>query len=426
MNSNTVIAVIFIIALVVAPLHAQPEEGVVQIFTEYNLTKSTGAGSGFFIRIDNFSYIVTCFHVLEGADKVTIVDSAKNRYRSDEKVSDELGICFLDAQHDIAILKLLKQVDGLHYLDLDEKALKLDSARPGGAAWPDAGKEVVLIGHPQFIPYLQLSGRIIRSTFLRSEEFKTIQGLKIFSDEPIIDLLAIDTTIGAGMSGGPVLLNNKVVGIASGSIQKETVGTIGWAIPVKEIRKFVEDKDNFPLMSLQGFKWPVQTLIAAGWTKSRHIRNPDQARSVKSLRDIFANRNASTHALEIDHEKAMLDENRLIRMVGRITHISKVPGDVGGLPSRRLTINAEGDDGNELGIIVSLEVPENYLPDTLSEPQEEPRDYGRVEFSGELSVTPLAMGAFIKLYVNALSLDDLDDGVEPRGITDSQVKSGIE
>lgn len=397
-------------------VQAQHEKGVVQIFTEYRETKAVGSGSGFYLELNDEAYVVTCYHVIQNADEITIVDLDGRRFRHSDNIHDEIGICVVKENHDLAVLKILSEGDPLHYLEVDERALNITGSEPGGKAWPAAGSEVMLVGHPQFIPYLHMFGRTMRSSFLKSEEFKTIQGLKIFSDQPVIDLLAIDVTIGAGMSGGPVLLNGKVVGVASGSIQKETVGTIGWAIPIKELRDFVADKDAFPSKSLSGFTWPRQNLIAAGWTKSRHNRDPKKARVVKTLEDVYAKVSSENGELEIDRETLMLDENSFITMVGEITHINKVRGQSGGLASRKFLITPEGENGPNEQMQVSLNVPENYLPDSLLNRQPGTNRYGRIRFTGELSAQPLVLGRVIKLFVDALSIDDLSDQEMPRGV----------
>lgn len=418
---QAVIAVLLLFASnFVQPVYAQHEKGVVQIFTEYRDTKAIGAGSGFYLKLGDTSYIVTCYHVIQNADEITIVDLDGRKFRHRDDVRDELGICVVNADHDLAVLKILKTVNGVHYLEIDEKALNTIHTEPGGAAWPTAGSEVMLVGHPQFIPYLHMFGRTMRSSFLKSGEFKTIQGLKIFSDTPVIDLLAIDVTIGAGMSGGPVLMNGKVVGVASGSIQKETVGTIGWAIPIKELHDFLDNKEKFPPESLSGFSWPQQNLIAAGWTKSRHNRDPQKAREVKTLGDVYAKLSSDNGQLEVDRETLMLDENSFISMVGEITHINKVRGQSGGLASRNFTIVPEGEDDISERMLVSLDIPENYLPDALLDPQPAADGYGRICFTGELSAQPLILGRKIKLFVDALSIDDLSDEELPRGITPAE------
>ncbi len=313
-SMKTVLVIACILAICRLEATAEPTEGVVQIFTRYQVTKKVGYGSGFFLQIGGKWYVVTAYHVVQDADEIIVVDRQGNRFRSTDAVHDELEvIAYGKEDHDLALLRIVKPIAGLKGLQLDEKALRLD---PESDAWPLAGSEVHLIGHPQFISYLHLFGRTIRNSFLKSREFKTISGTKIFSDAPVIDLLAVDVTIGSGMSGGPVLLQNKVIGVASGSIQKETVGTIGWAIPIKELRDFVESPGGFTSFKLERYAWPKQKLITSGFAKARRSRSLDFARKIAVMRDLFARGNVAS--FEEDRDNLLKEENKFIRVSGQV------------------------------------------------------------------------------------------------------------
>ena len=154
-------------------------------------------GSGFVI--DSEGYVVTNHHVIDGADKITVILNDGTRYPAELKGADP--------KTDLALLKIDPE-QPLSYVSFGDS----DQARVGD--W------VIAIGNP-----FGLGGSV--TTGIVSARGRDIHA------GPFDDFLQIDAPINRGNSGGPVFdTEGKVIGINTAiySPNGGSVG-IGFAIP---------------------------------------------------------------------------------------------------------------------------------------------------------------------------------------------------
>ncbi|NPV87941.1 PDZ domain-containing protein [Coprothermobacteraceae bacterium] len=188
-------------------------EAVVSIQTEsvqydifFQPIPQEGLGSGFFISGDG--YILTNRHVIEGAQKITVITKDGKRYTAQVIGSDVLS--------DLAVLKV--PVSNAKYLTFRS------------AATVQVGEFVVAIGNPLGLNFSATFGVL-------SAKERSIQ-------EPngalIVDMLQTDAAINPGNSGGPLLdLGSQVIGINT-AISSEGQG-IGFAVSSDTAVKVIND-----------------------------------------------------------------------------------------------------------------------------------------------------------------------------------------
>lgn len=167
----------------------------------------TSLGSGFVISDDG--YVLTNFHVIDGADKVTVTLSDRREFQAEVIGSDE--------QYDVAVLRI--KADGLRWL------------RPGNSKSVEAGQWVVAIGSPFGLDHSVTAG--IVSAVGRSNPY---------SGQQYVPFIQTDVAINRGNSGGPLLNTaGEVVGINS-QIFSNSGGFMGvsFAIPIDLAMSAVE------------------------------------------------------------------------------------------------------------------------------------------------------------------------------------------
>lgn len=175
---------------------------------------NAAAGSGFVISSDG--YIVTNYHVIEGAStiKVTFYDGTEY---SATLVGGE-------ANNDVAVLKI--DAEGLTPVIIgDSDALHV-------------GQTVSAIGNP-----------LGELTFSQSAGVISAKDRAVtMSDGTTINMLQTDCTINSGNSGGPLFnLYGEVIGITSakysnnGDSGEATIEGIGFAIPMNDVVDMIKD-----------------------------------------------------------------------------------------------------------------------------------------------------------------------------------------
>ena len=175
-------------------------------------TTSAASGSGFIISNDG--YILTNFHVIDDASKVTV--SAYDGKSYDAKI---VGY---DESNDIAVLKV--EAEGLSPVVL------------GDSENLNVGDSVVAIGNPLGELTFTLTTGVISA---KDREIT-------FSDGMTMNLLQTDCAINSGNSGGALFnLYGEVIGVtnakySSSSGGEASIDNIGFAIPMNSIRSIVE------------------------------------------------------------------------------------------------------------------------------------------------------------------------------------------
>lgn len=152
---------------------------------EFRQEKGFATGTGFFVSNDG--YVVTNFHVIEGAKSITVVNTSDGK----EFVAKLIQT---DPINDVAILKI----------DAKTTGLPLVTNFIGSK-----GDEVLTLG----FPLISIQGQEQKATFGRINALSGIQG--------DARLIQIDVPIQPGNSGGP-LLNNRgeVIGVVTATLNQ--------------------------------------------------------------------------------------------------------------------------------------------------------------------------------------------------------------
>ncbi len=172
-----------------------------------------GSGSGFIISDDG--YIVTNHHVVDGADRVTVILSDRREY--------DAVVVGTDQRSDLALLRV--------------EAEDLPSLLLGNSSDLQVGQWVLAIGSPFGLDYSVTAGIVSA----KGRSLPTERG------ENYVPFIQTDVAINPGNSGGPLFnLEGEVVGVNS-QIFTRSGGSIGlsFAIPSKVVKNIVDQlRDN--------------------------------------------------------------------------------------------------------------------------------------------------------------------------------------
>src|SRR5437899_2443978 len=170
-----------------------------------------GAGSGFVI--DPRGYILTNFHVVEGAQSIEVVLGDQSHH-----AAKFIGA---DQRNDVALIKI------------DPKGKKLVTLSLGDSAALQVGQKVLAIGNP-------FGFQSTLTTGIVSALGRTVQTSQTtFIDEAI----QTDAAINRGNSGGPLIkTHGEVIGINSAIYTPTgTTAGIGFAIPINTAKNIAND-----------------------------------------------------------------------------------------------------------------------------------------------------------------------------------------
>ena len=173
-------------------------------------TQSASSGSGFIISQDG--YIVTNYHVINGASSVKVT-----LYNGDTYDATVIGG---DSDYDVAVLKI--------------NAAGLTPVTLGNSADVNVGDSVLAIGNPLGELTFSMSGGYVSSC-----------NRAINVDGTPFNMIQVDCSINPGNSGGPLMnLYGEVVGIVSAkysTYSSTTVEGLGFAIPISDVRSIITD-----------------------------------------------------------------------------------------------------------------------------------------------------------------------------------------
>lgn len=183
-------------------------------------TIEQGSGSGIIISSDG--YIITNYHVIEGAEEITVILNTGKELPASLKGGD--------ARTDLALLKV--------------DATDLPFATLGDSTALRVGDLAVAIGNPLG---QELAGTVTVGYISALNRSITI-------DNKTLTLIQTDAAINPGNSGG-ALVNayGEVIGINTAKISSNQLEGLGFAIPTAEARPIIED------------------LMSAGYVKGRPV-----------------------------------------------------------------------------------------------------------------------------------------------------------
>ncbi len=176
--------------------------------------RRTGLGSG--VIIDAQGYILTNQHVVEGADKLTVILPDGRQFPGEVKGEDPRA--------DLAVIKI--------------DAVDLPVAQLGDSDSLKIGQWVMAIGNPYGFAMQNPEPTV--TVGVVSALHRTL-GNALARDKDYNDLIQTDAAINPGNSGGPLVdLQGKVVGI-NVAIFSTTGGNqgIGFAIPVNSAKRII-------------------------------------------------------------------------------------------------------------------------------------------------------------------------------------------
>src|SRR5229473_384969 len=170
-----------------------------------------GAGSGFVI--DPEGYVLTNFHVVQGAQSIDVTLGDRSRYPAKYIGADQ--------RNDVALIKI------------DPKGRKLTALPLGDSSALQVGQHVLAIGNPFGFQSTLTTGVV-------SALGRTVQTSQTtFIDEAI----QTDAAINRGNSGGPLINSHgEVIGINSAIYTPTgTTAGIGFAIPINTAKQIAQD-----------------------------------------------------------------------------------------------------------------------------------------------------------------------------------------
>ncbi len=184
----------------------------IQTNSFYGPTEGAATGSGFILTEDG--YVVTNYHVVEGASAIEVILHDDTTYPA--------TLVGNDATNDIAVLKV--------------EASGLPAAPLGSSSQLNIGDMVAAIGNPlgelastQTIGYVSGVGR------------------EVTTDNTIISMIQTDAAINPGNSGGPLFnMYGEVIGITTAKYSGTTgsgatIEGIGFAIPIDDVIPIIND-----------------------------------------------------------------------------------------------------------------------------------------------------------------------------------------
>lgn len=182
------------------------------------VSETASSGSGFIVSQDG--YVVSNYHVIAGATKLSVIMADSTEY--------EAKVVGYDAASDLSVLKI--NATGLPYVKL------------GSSDALAVGDQVSAIGNPLgeltstlTVGYISAKDRLVNT------------------DGSYLNMLQTDAAINSGNSGGPLFnMKGEVVGITTAkysgtSNSGATIEGIGFAIPIDDVAGMIEDlvKDGF-------------------------------------------------------------------------------------------------------------------------------------------------------------------------------------
>ena len=170
-----------------------------------------GAGSGFII--DPRGYILTNYHVVEGAQSIEVVLGDQSRH-----AAKYIGA---DQRNDVALIKI------------DPKGKQLTSLKLGDSNALQVGQKVLAIGNPFGFQSTLTTGVI-------SALGRTV---RTSQSTAIEEAIQTDAAINRGNSGGPLIdTRGEVIGINSAIYTPTgTTAGIGFAIPINTAKNIAND-----------------------------------------------------------------------------------------------------------------------------------------------------------------------------------------
>jgi len=171
-----------------------------------------GSGTGFIVTLNG--YVVTNFHVVDGAQSVAV-----SLYSGETHTAQFIGG---DSENDVALLKI--EGEKFPYLSV------------GSSKDLEVGELIAAIGNP-----------LGELTYSMTVGYVSALDRKISAGGTPINMLQTDAPINSGNSGGPVFdMSGKVIGIVSAKYSGRSqsgayIEGLGFAIPIDDVLGILRD-----------------------------------------------------------------------------------------------------------------------------------------------------------------------------------------
>jgi serine protease Do len=194
----------------------------VVVVESFSNNRKIGTGTGFIYKKDNkYGYVMTNSHVIGNGNQVKIL-------LSDGKEIDA-KILGKDALSDIAVLSI------------SSNSVK-KVAEIGNSENTKLGNTVITVGAPMGSEY---SGTVTKGILSGKDRMLTVSLSSYSSNDLMIRVLQTDAAINPGNSGGPLVnIAGQVIGITSLKLVQSEVEGMGFAIPIEDAMRYVEDLES--------------------------------------------------------------------------------------------------------------------------------------------------------------------------------------
>ena len=196
--------------------------GATVVVMSYKKDTLISTGTGFVYKKDqNNYYIMTNYHVIDGADDVKVVFNDSN-----DKI--DANIKGGEAYSDIAVLTISKEEEHDVVSIGESEAIKL-------------GDTIFTVGSPMGIEY---KGTITKGILSGKDRLVEVSLSGSVSDY-YMKVLQLDAAVNPGNSGGPLCdVSGNVIGIISLKIVEDSVEGMGFAIPIEDALSYASKIEN--------------------------------------------------------------------------------------------------------------------------------------------------------------------------------------
>ena len=202
----------------------------VAMVSAYQNDTLTSTGSAFVYKTDdNYGYLLTNYHVIDGADSVTLTMS--------DDTEAEATVLGGDEYLDLAVLRV------------DRSNVSM-VANIGTSEDMNLGDTVFTVGTPMGEEY---RGTVTSGILSGKDRMVSVSVSNGNSNDWVMRVLQFDASINPGNSGGPLLnANGEVIGICSLKLVDDEIEGMGFAIPIEYAMNHIESLENGEEIS-----WPV-------------------------------------------------------------------------------------------------------------------------------------------------------------------------
>lgn len=203
------------------PATAAQSKGVVLIDTVLSYEGAEGAGTG--VVLTSSGQVMTNYHVVEGATKITVTVASTGKTYQAEVIGH-------DETHDVALLQL-KGASGLHPVTIDNDSVAV-------------GDDVTAVGNAGGTGSLTAADGTVTS--LTASVTTTAEGT--VAGETLKSMIETSADVVAGDSGGPLYDDEgEMIGIDTAASTGSEIN--GYAIPIKEALEIVDQIRSGDAMS---------------------------------------------------------------------------------------------------------------------------------------------------------------------------------